>query len=277
MRPYRRCRVSVAAVLLAILAGGSEASAALASKVTGVKRFTARLSSNRAIRKQQLIVDPEGILSGSVSTAYDPTVVRFVGIADPGDFEITGGWVGSPSSPGGVGPVLLALDDYLSSVGATPPPAVGIAGSDGVAPPSETGYVQIFFERRDAGRAERANGPSTIPNLPGYETVAQDGPTGVGDTHALIFEYLPAAGAGAAAGYTVFATPPRNGTVPDSIIPGDDPDNPIPYTDLQPARVRASLESPPIDRPPAVPLPPAVWAGLVTLGAIAGLRLVRRW
>jgi hypothetical protein len=274
MRPSRHSLFVVAAVLLALVAGGTEASAALASKLTGVKRFTARLSSNPAIRKQQLIVDPEGILGGSVSTSYDPTVVRFVGIADPGDFEITGGFVGT-GTPGGTGPILTPLDDYLASLNRTAPAR---GGPTGILPTNETGYIQILFDRREpaAGtRAAPAGGASTIPNFPGYRTVAEDGPTGVGDTHALIFEYLAAAPDDLRASYTVFATSQRGLASSDFLVSADDPENPIPYTDLSPARVIGSLASDPIDRPPAVPLPPAVWVGLVTMGMVCGLRVAR--
>ncbi|HEX8912816.1 MAG TPA: hypothetical protein VF796_10690 [Humisphaera sp.] len=272
----RRCCILVAAFLMVSVVGGSEASAALASKLTGVKRFTARLSSNRAIRKQQLIVDPEGILGGSVSTSYDPTVVRFVGIADPADFEITGGFVGTGSA-GGTGPILTPLDEYLASLNRTAPTR---GGPPSPIPENETGYIQIFFDRRataTAGtRAVPAGGASTIPNFPGYRTVAEDGPTGVGDTHALLFEYLPTVPENVRASYTVFAIPKRGLANPDFLIPADDPEHPIPYTELGSARVTASLASDPIDHPPAVPLPPAAWAGLATIGTLFGVRALRR-
>jgi hypothetical protein len=123
-----------------------------------------------------------------------------------------------------------------------------------------------------------------IPTPPGFVTVAEDGPTGVMDTHALVFEYLPDVPDDVAAAYSVYATPPLPGTRADFLVAADDPANPIPHTDLGGARVAGTLDVPggrPTTGvgslpPPAVPLPPAALTGLLTMAGAAGLQAWRR-
>lgn len=266
----RPLRIFVLVALVAWLAAGPECFGALAQQVTGTKRFTGRLSSNKALRKQQLIVDPEGIIGGSVSVNYDNRVVRLVEVIDPGEFEVTAGKVSVLSAIGGLSPFLLPLDQFL----AAQPSDAALAPADvPAAEYRELGFVQIFFESRNtAALRASGSGNSVIDNLPGYVTVFEDGPTGINDTHALVFEYLPGIPDSELARYTIFATPPREQTVPDSITLADDPDNPISYRDLGPARLGGSLvyDEP---KPRPVPVPSAVAAGGMLLGAIA----LKRW
>jgi len=278
----RKFALWIAAVLATSLVAESACHAALASQL-GRKRYTARLASNKALRKQQLIVDPEGILGGSASVLYDTRVVRLVGVMDPGDFEVTAGLVGVVPSTGGLSTTLLDLNAFLASGGgALPDPDPRNLAVD---EPQyrEQGYVQIFFDRRDsilpgdvsALAAEKS--ASVIPNLPGYATVAEDGETGINDTHALMFEYLPGVPDDFRAAYRIFATPPRAQTVPDSLTLADDPENPVPYTELGSAAVVGGLAGFDVrPEPMPVPIPPAALIGGVGLGLLAGRRWLRR-
>ncbi|QOV88736.1 hypothetical protein [Humisphaera borealis] len=250
------------ATLSTFVVAGPDCQGALALQA-GISRprYTARLSSNKVVRRQQLIIDPEGILGGSASVAYDPSLVTLVSAIDPGDFMITGGLVGIRSETGGLAIDLIPIDSFLGITSGTP---TGV-------PFREDGFVQIFFDRRDVpsslgSPSPGAGGGSVIANLPGYITVAEDGKTSINDTHALVFEYKQGVPASAQAAYTVYATPPRDKTVPDEIIPEDDPTRPIPYTQLGNARVSGSLV---YDDPKAVPLPSMALATGLTLGFVA--------
>jgi hypothetical protein len=257
--------LSLVAALFVTAAGEQEASAALASKLTGKKRFTARLSSNPALRRQQLIVDPEGILGGSVSTRYDPSLVRLVGYLAPGNFAVTGGNI--RVLPGtSLTDVIIPVDDFLLANSAA-----------GTAPAvySELGFVQISFERRPSPSLT-FGGNSVIPNQPGYRTIAEDGPTGINDTHALIFEYWSRTPSDARCEYEVYATPALSDVRSDFIVSEDDPANPIPYSELGPAVVAGSLTSRPLEPTPAVPLPPAAGVALALLATMATIRCYRR-
>jgi hypothetical protein len=149
---FRRRFCTAAAVVLSVLVAAEPACHAALATLAGRKRFTAKLSSNPAIRRQQLIVDPEGILGGSASVAYDPRVVRLVDVDDPADFEVTGGFVGVVPDPS-----KLVVDPGLVSLGAffgrPPEPTFGRGRPPGSAgsPGDETGFVQVFFDRRTTG------------------------------------------------------------------------------------------------------------------------------
>ena len=272
----RKSGLFVIAALLVFLVVGPECHGALAGQA-GVSRarYTARLSSNKVLRKQQLIVDPVGIIGGSASVAYDTSVVRLVEVLDPAEFEITSGLVGIVPRVGGLSIDLVPLDTFFGTASRTPA-ATPLAAE----PFREQGFVQIFFDRRDTSSALRASplaspdDNSTIPNLPGYTTVAEDGETGINDTHTLVFEYLPGVPNNIRAAYTVYATPPRALTVPDQIIPESDPENPIPYTELGTAQLFGTLE---YDEPrPGHPVPlPAAWAaGAILIASMAVRRVV---
>ena len=273
----RKSGLFVIVALLVFLVAGPECHGALAGQA-GVSRarYTARLSSNKVLRKQQLIVDPVGILSGSASVAYDTSVVRLVEVLDPAEFEITSGLVGIVPRVGGLSIDLVPLDTFFGTASLTPAAAAPLAGGTF----REQGFVQIFFDRRDTSSALRASplaspdDSSVIPNLPGYTTVAEDGETGINDTHTLVFEYLPGVPNNIRAAYTVYATPPRALTVSDQIIPESDPENPIPYTELGTAQLFGTLE---YDEPRPghpVPLPAAGAAGAILIASMAVRRVV---
>ena len=234
-------------------------------------KYTGKLSSNPVIRKQQLIVDPEDIIGGSVSVRYDPAVVSLSDVLDPADFQVTGGFVQVIPEPGAITKSLLSLDAFLG--GADARRAAGVAAN-----PIETGYVQIFFDRKPSASlalGAAAGGNSLIPNLPGYKTVAQDGETGINDTHALLFDYLPPRGGDyqPRAVYDIFAMAPATGFNQDTLIFSDNPDRPVGSDQIGSARVIGALDvgsgspAPPRD-PVAVPLPPAAWTGLLALAGV---------
>jgi hypothetical protein len=232
--------------------------AALARSL-GRPRYTARLSSNPAIRRQQLIVDPEDIVGGSVSLTYDPRVVHLVDVIDPASFRVTGGFVSVTHL--GLASIPVPLSEFLSG---------GRLRGQQLLADQEVGYVQIFFDKRGvAGISSAAPAASAIPNLPGYQTVDEDGPTGISDTHALIFDYLAPVGTGRQATYSIFASSPRQGTGADSLTALDDP-RPIPYTEISSAFVSGSLLVPGNPPPHAVPLPAAAWSGSVMLVVLGG-------
>ena len=126
MRSFVARLFIVAAVLVAWHGVPSESDAALREASGKRPKFTARLSSNPVIRKHQLIVDPEGIIGGSVSVRYDPTVVSLSGVLDPADFQITGGfvsvlpasWLGDTG--GGSAPIAAAMPVNQSATKAVP-------------------------------------------------------------------------------------------------------------------------------------------------------------
>lgn len=279
----RKLQLFIAILLGVLLIPESVCDAALAAGI-GRKRYTARLSSNKALRKQQLIVDPEGILGGSASVQYDPRYVRLVDVLAPADFEITGGFVGIMPNLGGLTQSLIPLDAFFAAERSRElddPLGVTEDADEGVA---EIGYVQIFFGRRDALGLRAADfvpgGNSVIPNLPDYVTVAEDGETGIADTHALLFEYLPGVPEAQRAAYRIFASGPRAQTVPDSIIPEEDPENPIPFENIRSASVAGSLvydELAPRPEPTPVPLPPAAAVAGLGLGLLAGGRALKRF
>jgi hypothetical protein len=242
------------AVVFAFLFAEPAGEAALA-KALGRPRYTARLSSNPAIRRQQLIVDPEDIAAGSVSLSYDPSVVHLADVLDPASFQVTGGFVSVRRFA--AADTLIPLSIYLTGGGAAEERSIG---------EHEVGYVQIFFNQRAAaGLRGAAAGVSAIPNLPGYQTVDEDGPTGISDTHALIFDYLAPVASGLTADYSIFASPPLHGTVADSLTSLDSPTQTIPYTDIGGAFVSGSLLVAGGPSPQPVPLPAAAWSGSVLL------------
>lgn len=233
----------IAVLLLATLHFAPAANGALAAKAGGKPRFTARLSSNPVIRRQQLIVDPEGILTGSVSTTYDPAIVHLSTFLDDAKYSVTGGWVGVIPRFGAA-PALVPLATFLSQA---------TAGKMG----EESGYVRIFFGRKPTTGATRAApaGGSVIPNRPGYKTVDQDGVTGLTDTHALLFDFVSSDPLAIAA-YRIYATPALENFSSDSLTFASDPEHPVLYTQIGSANVRGPL---------GIPLPPALGVGLVTL------------
>ncbi|QOV91620.1 hypothetical protein [Humisphaera borealis] len=225
------------------------------AQAAGGSGLSGTLSKNKAIRKQQLIADPTEPVYGSISVTYDPNVVSISGLLfGPGyngfaQVELSGD-----------GTFLTDLNDYLAEPFGT-----------------QTGYVQVtFFEPGVIGFGPSAGaGPSTHGQITppvGYTTTAVAGPAAV-DTHALFFDYLPTVPDNTIARYTIFADPgTRNsGNEADFLNDGT---TEIPANQIAPASVSGSLDSPALS---AVPVPPAVWMGGITmLGSLLYGKLRRR-
>jgi hypothetical protein len=254
MRGTRTLIVCAVVGWIGLAADVSEA--ALAKKLGG-SGFSGHLSSNKAIRKQQLICDPDEPTDGSTSVQYDPNIVSLSGlIFGPG---YTGRAVVEVRN--GEALQLQDVNSFLKS------PA-GI----------QTGYAQIFYTdgtqggggvqvQRLAAAAPPLHGQLTQPK--NYLTVDDKGPLGV-DTNALFFNYLRTVPDSAVAVYTIYADaggrPSGNSA---DFLTGVDPRTGV-YTvgagEIAPVTVRGSLN--------AVPLPAAAVTGGLTL---AGLALALRF
>lgn len=252
MSGIRTCVVVAVVGWFGVAADFSEA--ALAKKAGG-SGLSGTLSSNKAIRKQQLICDPDEPTGGSTSVRYDPAVVSISG------FGFGPGYAGTAfvevSAAGGQRTTLVELDDYLSEPFGT-----------------QTGYVQVRFGEPPATTAvvspSALHGQIAPPD--GYAVVDEDGPFGV-DTHALFFDYLATASDDTVAEYTIFAAEADEFSNSQAdFLSGIDDDDGNPFTltpnQIASATVRGSLN--------AVPLPAAAIPGGLTLAAVAAVRVLRR-
>lgn len=230
----------------------AETSDAALAKKAGGSGLSGQLSSNKAIRKQQLICDPNEPTGGSTSVAYQPGIVSLSGlIFGPG---YTGTGVVEVAGDGGN--FLQPINQFL----------VSPAGP-------ETGYAQVFFSEPNiitlAAVVAPLHGQLTPPT--GYLTVDKGGPVAV-DTHAFFFNYLATVPDRTIATYTVYADTGRrsSGNTPD-FMNGFDPQTGafrVGPGEIAPVTVRGSLN--------AVPLPPAVLAGGVMLLGMAVVGTKRR-
>ncbi|HEX8912195.1 MAG TPA: hypothetical protein VF796_07525 [Humisphaera sp.] len=240
---------TLAAVVGLVGFSASSAEAALA-KAAGGSGYSGTLSSNKAIRKQQLIADPNSPTGGTTSTLYNPAIVSLSG------FSFGPGYTGSGliQIDGGEGVFLTDLAGWLADpFGA------------------QTGYVQIQYSEGPIITAGPTAGPlhGQITPPAGYLQVDRGGPKAV-DTHALFFDYLPNVPDRAVAEYTVYADPGQHGNRPDFMNGQDDQGKPFTLGpgDIAPVTVRGSLD--------AVPLPPAVFVGGLLMGGIAVARRARK-
>lgn len=186
-------------IFVSLAASTSSAWGALASAAGG-SGYSANLSSNLAIRKQQLIADPEPPDLGSTSVLYDVSKSLLAGLLD-------GPGYGTPSA-GRRGLVLvdergaqkmIELSLYLSTLATFGGNHEFLAEEVGW---TELGYVQVNFERK--------GNPGRIGLTAAYQQVAYDpGTTGANgvDTFALFFDAAPTYTDGSLADYTVFAAP----------------------------------------------------------------------
>ena len=257
----------VVAALITLLADDS--SAAIAKRL-GKSGLSGRLSSNRAIRRQQLIADPardgvavqgqaefsEAPKRGSTSVRYDPTLVTLA------DFDLGPGYFGEAFveiSDGDGGTRFESFGAFLDSPGAV-----------------ETGYVQVSFDinppdnGEDTGTVGAGGTPGQISIAQGYTQVDQDGPFGT-DTHAFLFDVLEEVSDTQDIEYTIFANSGGrpSGNAADFLVGEDaqgeyrvDPDQ------ITSATVRGSLT--------AIPLPAAVWMGGAMLAGLVASGKVRR-
>jgi len=179
--------VAVLAALVGVICASAEsARAALA----GHPSYSANLSVNAALRKQQLICDPLGsVFSGSTSTLYQPGRVSLSGLLPVTGFNIVNSYVEvRPFSGQNVEPVktngpggnwLINTSDYFSHGGS--------------ANFIETGYLQTFFQRPTGSMDPTVKNPDT-----GFTFLAEDGfrdpDTGKiqgDDTHYMFFDVKP--------------------------------------------------------------------------------------
>lgn len=237
--------------LAAWVSCSAESTFAALAQQAGGSGYSGTLSNNKAIRKQQLIADPNHPISGSTSLSYDPSVVTISSlIFGPGY-----GGTGFVEVDDGEGTFLQDIDSFLSSP----------AGS-------ETGYAQVFyslggpiitFGASTPLGASLPTTPGQIPVAPGFIPIKKGGPTAV-DTHAFEFTYLPTVPDSTVAVYTIFAKPPNSETEElGDFMEGEDGQGNrfiLNASQIAPVTVRSNLN--------AVPLPPQVWAGLATLAAI---------
>jgi len=245
----RGLRGIIVCTLLAVIGFAADASEAALAKKLGGSGLSGKLSSNKAIRKQQLIADPDEPDSGSESLLYNPNIVTVSGVS---------------FGPGYIGSVMVEIDNdgvrQLQDLNGF------LANPNGV----ETGYLQVSFNTPIiTSAAPPTHGQIKVAN--GYKTVDSGGPAGV-DTHELFFNYLATVPDTAVAVYTLYADQGGrdSGTRADFLAGHDSSGN---YTvgpdGIAPITVRGSLV--------AVPVPPAVWAGGFTLlGLFAATKLRRR-
>ena len=238
------------ALLLAVVAGclgtfSNSTSAGLA-KLAGGSGLSGKLSTNKALRHQELIVDPtEAPISGSTSVSYDPCVVSLSGLSFGPGYSGQGFVEEERTCDHRTHFFLQNINSFL------------------VCPHGrQTGYVQVSFTLSGT--------PGTISPQQGFTTVASSGVAGF-DTHSLMFTYLPGVPDTAVANYTIFAdTGMRpSGNHADSLT-GIGP-NGTKFT-VGPGQISSAAVSGSL----AVPLPPAVWTGLAMLLTMASVTAVRR-
>lgn len=242
------------ALLLAVAGSGlgifADASFAGIAKAAGGSGFSGNLSSNKTLRKQQLIADPSyAATTGSTSISYNPNLVTLTDVAAGPGYVITSANVAeqvsgsSDSSSSQAYTVIQSVSDFLSSPEGT-----------------QTGYVQVSYMLTGT--------PGTMSPSSGFSQVASNGVAGV-DTHAITFAYLPGVADNAVARYSIFAgTANSNPTgMADSLVTSTGVT--IPASQISSAAVSGSLTA-------AVPLPPAVWTGSAMLLGLISLSAVRK-
>ena len=245
MRGYRLFIVCAVAGWFGLSAEVSEAALA---KRAGGSGLSGQLSSNKAIRKQQLISDPFEPDMGSTSVQYDPSTVHLSDLS------------------GGPGFFASAFVEVMDSTGKTM--LQDFNGFRSSPAGTETGYVQVSFSFNSEGGTSRGQ----IKPPAGFITVDQKGGNGV-DTHAFIFDYLGGVPDSKVAVYKVYAdlggTHSGNG---GDFLTGQDADGffQVGAADISGVTVRGSLNA------NAVPLPPAMFAGGLMLAGVFGFEVVRR-
>jgi len=223
----------------------AEVSQAALAKRVGGSGLSGQLSSNKAIRKQQLIADPFEPDSGSTSVEYDLGTVHLSDITGGPGFGVTG----MVEVRGGEGKFLQDFASFQKSPGGP-----------------ETGYVQVSFVFSPDGSARGQIAPPR-----GFVTVDQKGGNGV-DTHAFIFDYLDVPDSTVAV-YKVYADlgGTHSGNNRDSLTGSDQQGSfTVDAADISGVTVRGSLNV------NAVPLPPGVYAGGIMLMGVFGFQMIRR-
>ncbi|MDB5296833.1 MAG: hypothetical protein JWO31_2816 [Phycisphaerales bacterium] len=231
---------------------------ALAKKAGG-SGLSGTLSSNKAIRKQQLICDPDEPTGGSISVQYDPEVVGVSGFSFGPNYT-------------GTAFVQLNFGDGSGFV-----PLTRYLAQDGSDLGFETGFIQVLFNEPTATttavKAAALLPHGQIPVAEGYTTIDTDGPAAV-DTHSLTFNYLAGVADSTVAAYKIYAAEEGEyGNPNPDYLTGLD-ENGVPYTlspsDIAWAKVSGSLNA------NAVPLPPAALLGGLTMAGMIATRKLRR-
>jgi hypothetical protein len=206
VRTYRGVAV-LAALSVLVIASARPARAALA----GHPSYSANLSANASIRKQQLICDPVGsVYRGSTSTLYQPGLVSLSTLLPVQGFDIVNSYVEvrpfggqniEPVKINGPNAWLINTSDYFSHGGG--------------ATFTETGYLQTFFQRSPGSVDPTVKNPDT-----GFTFLAEDGfrdpDTGKiqgDDTHYMFFDLKPGVPVDAPS-YTDFADQGSRGLYP---------------------------------------------------------------
>jgi hypothetical protein len=164
-----RASVICSALSIASFAGAAQGAALLHPK------YSANLSSNKAVRQQQLLCDPQGVTAGSTTTDYNPDVSSIDTItAEPG-FGITAVYVDVVNGDG-----VKPIDVYSgAAVGSVDIGQSGGGSSEisddvaGLGSYTQSGEMQVFWEAVSTEQTDIA------------ETGADE------NTDYLTFDYLP--------------------------------------------------------------------------------------
>jgi Ca2+-binding RTX toxin-like protein len=149
------------------------------AKATGGSGYSGTLSSNTAIRQQQLICDPIAPVAGSTSVRYDASKVSLTGLI-PGPGYNNFGFIGL------VEVRLTNGNTLLQPYAAYRQNPLG----------TETGYAQVLY------KLEGSAGQITPPG--GYTIIEEKGVEGV-DTHAFFFTLRPGVSTTTEVAYKVYA------------------------------------------------------------------------
>ncbi|HEX8913421.1 MAG TPA: hypothetical protein VF796_13755 [Humisphaera sp.] len=149
------------------------------AKAAGGSGYSANLSSNLAIRQQQLICDPDEPKQGSTSVLYDASKVTVAGLI-PGPGYDNLGFIGLIE-------VRLANGNTILQ----PYSSFRVAPNG-----TETGYAQVVYKL--TGTAGQLSPPT------GFETIEHVGAYGV-DTHAFFFSLRPGVDPKTEVRYKVYA------------------------------------------------------------------------
>ena len=184
------------------------------ARAAGGSGYSGTLSTNPAIRQQQLICDPDEPGAGSTSVDYDARLVSLIGFVPGPGYEFK--WAGSVEVADPLGRTSLQdLTEFLQRP----------AGR-------ETGYVQFRFVL--SGQP----GQITPFGEPGWRVSDDRGPSGV-DTHALQFRLLSEFREDVDYAYRIYAAEAdtRSGNPADSLTLNDGSGRRLLPKDLAPVRL----------------------------------------
>jgi hypothetical protein len=208
MSRIRICRG--VAVLIALVLGVCASTGSARGALAGHPSYSANLSANASIRKQQLICDPFGnVYSGSTSTLYQAGRVSLSAIQPVTGFDLVNSYVEVvPFNGQSIEPVKMNQSGWLITTS-------DFFSRGGGATFKETGYLQTFFKRSPGSVDQTVQNPN-----PGFTFLADDGfrdpDTGKiqgDDTHFMFFDLAPGVPLDAPV-YTNFADQDSRGFYP---------------------------------------------------------------